>query len=75
METGDKTAPRAVSYHGPICGKGLPHEPSLPRFDAPCSECGYRLWCRRRAANGDLVLEVLPESYETRIATLCGEGR
>ena len=61
MKTGDKSTPGAVSYHCPICGKTLPYEPSLPRFDAPCSECGYHLWCRRLTSNGEAVLEVLPE--------------
>ena len=60
MKAGDKSIPGAVSYHCPICGKTLPYEPSLPRFDAPCSECGCHLWCRRRASNGEVVLEVLP---------------
>jgi len=50
-----------TSYQCPICGKTLPWEPSLPRFDAPCSDCGYHLWCLRRASNGEVVLEILPE--------------
>jgi len=61
MKNGDKSTPGAVSYQCPICGKKLPYEPSLPRFDAPCSECGYHLWCRRRTSNGEVFLEVLPE--------------
>ena len=61
MKTGDKSSPRAVSYQCPICGKTLPSELALPRFDAPCSECGYHLWCRRLTSDGEVVLDVLPE--------------
>ena len=60
MKAHDKESPGAVSYQCPICGNSVPHEPSLPRFDAPCSECGYHLWCRRRVPSGDTELEVLP---------------
>ena len=61
MKTGDKSSPRAVSYQCPICGKTLPSELALPRFDAPCSECGYHVWCRRVTSSGEVVLDVLPE--------------
>ena len=61
MKAHDKESPGAVSYQCPICGNRLPHEPSLPRFDAPCSECGSHLWCRRRVPSGDTELEVLPQ--------------
>jgi anti-anti-sigma factor len=60
MKARDKESPRAVSYQCPICGNKLPYEPPLPRFDAPCSECGYHLWCRRRVPSDDTELEVLP---------------
>lgn len=56
METSVKTW-----YECPICGNALPQEPWLVRFDAPCSECGYRLWCRRRLQGTETILEVLPE--------------
>ncbi len=45
----------------PVCGKALPYEPSIPRFDAPCSGCGCLVWCRRRVTNGETILEVLPD--------------
>jgi anti-anti-sigma factor len=50
-----------VSYQCPVCGKANQQEPSLPRFDAPCSGCGCHIWCRRRVSSGDTVLEVLPQ--------------
>ena len=50
-----------VSYRCPVCGMAIHHEPSLPRFDAPCSGCGCHIWCRRRIPSGDTVLEVLPQ--------------
>jgi anti-anti-sigma factor len=49
-----------VAYQCPVCGQALHHEPSLPRFDAPCSGCGSHIWCHRRVGGGDTVLEVLP---------------
>ena len=61
MKTHYRVSPGAVSYQCPICGNRLPHEPSLPRFDAPCSGCGYHLWCRRRVPSDDTELEVLPQ--------------
>ena len=61
MNTSLSNASGVVSHQCPICGKRLPYEPSLPRFDAPCSECGCTLWCRRRASTVDVVLEVLPD--------------
>lgn len=53
--------PGAVFYQCPICGNGLPLEPPVRRFEAPCSDCGYHLWCRRRFPSGDTELEALPE--------------
>jgi len=55
------TSAAEASYQCPVCGKALPYKPSLPRFDAPCSECGYHLWCRRLTSDGEVVLDVLPE--------------
>jgi anti-anti-sigma factor len=61
MRIHDVNVPNAVSYQCPICGQALPYHPSLPRFDAPCSGCGYHLWGRRLlASNDELVVEVLP---------------
>jgi anti-anti-sigma factor len=60
----NKNPPRAaeqVHYQCPVCGQALHVEPSLPRFDAPCSGCGFHIWCRRRVANGEAILEVLPQ--------------
>ncbi|NLF68903.1 MAG: STAS domain-containing protein [Candidatus Anammoximicrobium sp.] len=51
----------AVFYQCPICGNGLPLEPPVRRFEAPCSGCGYHLWCRRRFPSGDTELEALPQ--------------
>ncbi len=50
-----------VTYQCPVCGQALHGEPSLPRFDAPCSGCGAHIWCRRRFTQGDTVLDVLPQ--------------
>jgi len=61
MSICDINIPGAVVYQCPICGKALPSEPVPPRFDAPCSDCRYHLWCRRRASDGEVVLEVLPQ--------------
>ncbi len=60
MNTRDKELAKEVLYQCPVCGHGLPHEPPMPRFDAPCSDCGYHIWCRRRTPSDDVVLEVLP---------------
>ena len=54
-----KPADEAV-YRCPVCNHGLTHDPPVPRFDAPCSECGGHIWCRRRETSGDTILEVLP---------------
>lgn len=56
------TPEQQSSYRCPICGNSVPYEPALPRFDAPCSECGYHLWCRERTPGDDVTeLEVLPQ--------------
>ncbi|NLF68826.1 MAG: STAS domain-containing protein [Candidatus Anammoximicrobium sp.] len=52
---GDQT-----TYRCPVCNHGLTHEPPMPRFDAPCSECGCHIWCRLRLSSGETVLEALP---------------
>lgn len=49
-----------LCYQCPVCGNPLPHLASLPPFDAPCSECGTALWCRRRISTDDVVLEAIP---------------
>lgn len=50
-----------TSYQCPICGNQLPVQVPIPRYDAPCSGCGHRVWCRLRLPSQDLLLEVLPE--------------
>ena len=60
MNAGHPQSAEEASYQCPVCGHGLPYEPPVPRFDAPCSECGYHIWCRRRLPSGDTTLEVLP---------------
>ena len=49
-----------VSYECPLCGNTLPHAVSLAPYDAPCSECGTRLWCRQRVPSDATVLEAMP---------------
>jgi len=49
-----------LAYRCPICNHGLTYEPPVPRFDAPCSECGSHIWCRRRASTAATILEALP---------------
>jgi anti-anti-sigma factor len=49
-----------LAYRCPVCNHGLTYEPPVPRLDAPCSECGSHIWCRRRASTGATVLEALP---------------
>ena len=55
-------------YQCPICGNTLPHLAALAPFDAPCSECGCYLWCRRRGSAEGMVLEAVsgraPEPWE-----------
>jgi anti-anti-sigma regulatory factor len=43
------------SFRCPVCGNALPLLIAPAPFDAPCSECGSYLWCRRRN-DGDVVL-------------------
>lgn len=60
MDTRKVQSAEETLYQCPVCGHGLPPDPPVPRFDAPCSECGYHIWCRRRMSDGDTTLEVLP---------------
>lgn len=48
-------------YLCPVCGVILAAEPAQPTYDAPCSDCGYPLWCRERTVEGVHVLDVLPD--------------
>ena len=48
-----------TSYVCPVCGNALLKLAALPRFAAPCSECGSYLWCRRRSSDEGVVLEAL----------------
>lgn len=69
-----------TSYQCPVCGNALPHLAALPPFDAPCFECGFHLWCRRRDSAEGVVLEAVPgrapEPREvSRVAdSLCRHG-
>ena len=49
------------SYRCPVCDVMLAAEPALPAYDAPCPDCGYRLWCRKRKVGDVVVLSVLPD--------------
>ena len=49
-----------ASYLCPVCGNVLPHSVPTPPFDAPCSECGAYLWCRRKSSSGPVVLQAVP---------------
>jgi len=49
-----------ASYSCPICGNSLPSHPAVAPYDAPCSECGFVLWCRKRVVDGVVILEALP---------------
>lgn len=49
------------SYRCPVCDVMLAAEPTLPTYDAPCPDCGYRLWCRKRTVGDVVVLCVLPD--------------
>ena len=57
-----------MGYQCPFCGNALPRFAALPPFDAPCCECGSRLWCRQRASVEGVMLEAVagraPESGE-----------
>lgn len=53
--------PSDATYRCPICGSSLSSEPALPQYDAPCSQCGYFLWCRERCSAGVVALDVLPQ--------------
>jgi anti-anti-sigma factor len=70
-----------LSYQCPVCGNPLPHLAPAPPFDAPCSECGSVLWCRRRVSPEHLVLEALPSGtpepwqVEQVVESLLSSGR
>ena len=61
MNSHSDPAPHGVSYRCPACNHALPYEPPTARYDAPCCECGSRLWCRRRESSCGLILEILPQ--------------
>jgi anti-anti-sigma factor len=48
------------SFQCPVCGNALPHLMAPPPFDAPCSECGGYLWCRRRGGGDPIWLVATP---------------
>jgi len=60
MNREDKETTGESAHQCPICANTLPYEPAMPRFDAPCSECGYHLWCRQRLPSDVTELEILP---------------
>jgi anti-anti-sigma factor len=70
-----------AAYQCPVCGNSLPQVAALPPFDAPCSECGAYLWCRKRLAHGEVVLQAMPgrtpEPWEVDqvITALARQGR
>jgi anti-sigma B factor antagonist len=60
MNNPPETSREKASYRCPVCGNTLPFQPALPRFDAPCTECGAYLWCRQRASDEELILDAMP---------------
>ena len=46
-------------YRCPMCDAKMAIEPPPPPHDAPCSACGYPLWCRKRTAGHVVVLDVM----------------
>ena len=80
MNTRSEDSEQRASYQCPICGNALPHAVSLAPFDAPCSDCGSRLWCRQRVSGDSIFLEALPgqspELWEVErvIERLAGHG-
>lgn len=44
----------------PVCGAKLAPHLMLPSLAMPCPECGYCLWCRSRAVDDVVILDVLP---------------
>lgn len=52
--------PSSHLYRCPTCDTALPFDPDVLPFGASCLACGYRLWCVKRTADGDVVLDVLP---------------
>jgi anti-anti-sigma regulatory factor len=49
-----------MSFQCPVCGSLLPDPAVQSRSTAPCWQCGSSLWCCKRAANGDVILEFIP---------------
>ena len=47
-------------YQCPVCGMRVAAQAALPAYDTPCPDCGYSLWCRKRMADGEVILSVLP---------------
>jgi anti-anti-sigma regulatory factor len=60
MNTLRKHQENDATYQCPVCGNSLPHSVPTPPFDAPCSECGAYLWCRRRSSSGPIFLQAIP---------------
>lgn len=48
-----------LSFQCPVCANPLPHLVTLPPFDAPCSDCGFGLWCRRVSVSQGVFLEAV----------------
>ena len=72
--------PEATHYRCPNCSIGLPFRPHRPPFDAPCTECGYPLWCSKRTVDDEVILEVVPgitpalDDVEGLVESLLGRG-
>ena len=60
MNTLGNRPKKDASYQCPVCGNALPQPVPAPPFDAPCSECGAYLWCRRRMGAGPVFLQAVP---------------
>ena len=48
-------------YQCPVCGAKLAAEMAKPILDAPCQQCGSRLWSRMRTVGRVAILDVLPD--------------
>ena len=46
-------------YRCPVCNARMAIEPPPPPHDAPCSACGYPLWCSMRLVGDVVVLDVM----------------
>ena len=49
-----------AAYSCPVCDTRIAGAPAPPPFDAPCPDCGYMLWCRKKMMGGVAVLHVVP---------------